>query len=379
MKETVLVPNHKELGASFAEFGGYNMPLWYKSAKEEHLNVIKNVGLFDTSHMALFTLEGADTTNLLNSAFSRDITELKSGRAVYGLFRTKDNHVIDDAVLYKREEFIYFIVVNAGMSETVIDHLKTFNFTNVTITNYMDKLGKIDVQGPKSLELMERIFGQELFDKFPYFSFKGFFSNGEILISRSGYTGEFGFELYVEKEKAPKLWEKLLKTGEDLGIKPCGLASRDSLRVGAGLPLSHQDIGDWEFVNTPWDFAVSEITKSSLEYTYPYVGFDVRKLRGGTGDVLLEDDVIGKVLSCVTEVSITRIDNKILSISSKDLPADVKVKGLVAGFFKVDKQLEVNQIVKLTDGKRELKVEIVNSIRPDRTARKAIKNIRSIR
>ncbi len=378
MKETILFQNHKDLGASFAEFGGYNMPLWYKSAKDEHLNVIKNVGIFDTSHMALFTLYGNGTTNLLNMAFSRDITDLQSGRAVYGLFRTKNNHVIDDAVLYKTDDKSYFIVVNAGMSEIVVSHLKSFNFNNIVIVNYKDQLGKIDVQGPKSLELMERLYGSDLFDKFPYFSFKGFFLDDDVLISRSGYTGEFGFELYVLKERAVQLWDKLLETGADLGIKPCGLASRDSLRVGAGLPLSHQDIGDWEFVNTPWDFALSEKIESESSYTYPYVGFDVRKLHNSVGDVKLDNSVIGSVLSCVTEVSLTRVDSEILSIKSKTLPENSKVKGLVAGFIKVNRPLNYKDIVLLSDGKRELKVEIVENIRPDRTARKAIKNIRSL-
>lgn len=378
MKETVLFQMHKDLGANLAEFGGYNMPLWYKSAKDEHINVIRNVGIFDTSHMALFTLKGENVMNLLNRAFSRGITDLKIGRAVYGIFRTEHNHVIDDAVLYKRDDSSYFIVVNAGMSEIVIDHLTSFNFKNINVTNYMDKLGKIDIQGPKSLMLMERLFGSELFDKFPYFSFKGFFLDGDILISRSGYTGEFGFELYVEKDRAVELWNKILETGGDLDIKPCGLASRDSLRVGAGLPLSHQDIGEWEFVNTPWDFAVSENTISNTEYTYAYVGFDVRKLHDGTGDVKINNEVIGSVLSCVTEVSIIRVDSEILSISSKQFPVGTKVKGLVAGFLKVNRKLDIKNIVILSDSKRELKVEIVDNIRPDRTARKAIKNIRSL-
>ena len=178
------------------------------------------------------------------------------------------------------------------------------------------------------------------------------------------------------------LWKQLLEAGEEYNIIPCGLAARDSLRVGAGLPLSHQDIGDWVFANNPWSFAVSETVSTNIEsnkeHTYAYVGFDVRKLHGGTGTVQLDNKNIGEVLSCVSEVALTRIDGEIISIASDSVPRDHKVKGLVAGFFKVNKELSYGQIVNLSDGKRTLKVEVVQNIRPNRTARKAIKNMRSL-
>lgn len=378
MESTILLENHKKLNATFGEFGGYNMPLWYESAKNEHLNVLKNVGIFDTSHMSFIWVEGEDSYNLLESSFSRDIRELKIGKSIYGLFLTNENHVLDDALLYMMDIKKYFIVVNASMSERVIKHLKSFNYNKINIINYSNLLGKIDVQGPQSLVLMERIFDKNVFIDFPYFTFKGSFLNGEVLISRSGYTGEFGFELFVEKDKAQDLWKELLSKGEDLKISPCGLAARDSLRVGAGLPLSHQDFGSWEFVNTPWDFAVTNSKNSDSSFTYAYVGYDVRKLHNNKGSVLINNEKIGEVLSCVTEVSLTRIDNKILSVMSKELPVDFKVKGLVAGFIKVNKKLDYEQVVILSDNKRELKVEIVKTVRPEKTSRKSIKNIRSL-
>ncbi|MGL1891696.1 MAG: hypothetical protein OCD02_08715 [Spirochaetaceae bacterium] len=387
MKTTTLYNRHKELNATFSEFGGYNMPLWYGSAKEEHISVIKSVGLFDTSHMSVFTITGRDSLNLLKRAFSRDIDELKIGKSVYGLFQNSELGVIDDTLIYHLENLSYMVVVNAGMSEIIISHLLSFKFNDIKIDNYTDKLAKIDIQGPKSIKIMEKLFDSTLFDLFPYFSFKGNFIDSEIkfnnqpiLISRSGYTGEFGFELYVDSKCASDLWDSLLLNGEEFDIIPCGLAARDSLRVGAGLPLSHQDIGNWKFCNNPWNFAVTNSVKSSDSYTYAYVGYDVRKLHAEkTGNVIYQSDSIGEVLTCISEVSLTRIQDTVLSVNSPDLPHDYKIKGLVAGFIKVNRPLDYNTIIFITDGKRELKVEVVESIRPHRTARKSIKNIRSFK
>lgn len=378
MKSTELYNIHKESGATFSEFGGYNMPLWFKSSVNEHINVIKNVGLFDTSNMSVLKIKGRETTSLINSSFSRKVSGLKIGRLIYGLFLNKSGFVIDDGIIYRLDITEYMIVINAGMAEIIIDYLKSFNFNNYTISDYTDIVVKLDIQGPKSLQVLEKLYGSDLFDSFPYFSFKGDFEHQGILISRSGYTGEFGFELYIHKSQAQSLWKILLKEGAEYNIIPCGLAARDSLRVGAGLPLSHQDIGNWEFCNNPWSFSVDHPIESKSSYTYAYVGYDVRKLHNGHGDVFSLDKKIGEVLSCITEVSITRYKNKIYSISSPNLPADHLVKGLVAGFIKVDVELDIGCPLSISDQKRSLKVEVVDNIRPNRTAKKSIEEIRSI-
>lgn len=378
MKNTKLYNIHKESGATFSEFGGYNMPLWFKSSVNEHINVIKNVGLFDTSNMSVLKIKGRETTSLINSSFSRKVSGLKIGRLIYGLFLNKSGFVIDDAIIYRLDITEYMIVINAGMAEIIIDYLKSFKFDNYTISDYTNIVVKLDIQGPRSLQVLEKLYGSDLFDSFPYFSFKGDFEHQGILISRSGYTGEFGFELYIHKSQAQSLWKILLKEGAEYNILPCGLAARDSLRVGAGLPLSHQDIGNWEFCNNPWSFSVDHPIESKSSYTYAYVGYDVRKLHNGHGDVFYSDKKIGEVLSCITEVSITRYKDKIYSISSSNLPIDHLVKGLVAGFIKVDVELDIGCELLISDEKRSLKVEVVDNIRPNRTVKKSIENIRSI-
>lgn len=377
MKETPLFEVHKSLGAKFSEFGGYNMPLWYNSAKREHIGVIEGVGLFDTSHMSMLTITGTGSKELFNKVFSRDIHELKCGKSIYGLFFYDDRYVLDDALLYKREEYYYYLVVNAGMSEPVIEYLQGFGFSDVNIKDHTGEICKLDVQGPKSLILMERLFGREYFDDFTYFSFKGDFKDGGVMISRSGYTGEFGFEIFIQNRRVEELWNRILATGEDLEVMPCGLAARDSLRVGAGLPLSHQDIGKWKFGNTPWDFCVDDDVKDSDSYTYMYLGYDVRKLVEDRGEVYHYGQIIGSVLTCVSEVSLCRINDRVLSINSPELPENTKVKGLVSGYIKVVKKLSVGTKIEIRDKKRSLTVEVVEGIRPNRTARLGIKTLRS--
>lgn len=376
MKETVLYNRHLDAGAKFGDFGGYKMPLWFGSSKKEHLNVLNSVGLFDTSHMSLIAITGNSAYSLLNKAFTRDLKTVKPGRAVYGFFLNTDGTLIDDALIYVNSKDSFFIVVNAGMNNEVINHLNKLKYQEYKVVDYTDQLGKIDIQGPRSLELMEMVFCSSLFDKFPYFSYKGSLLQGDVafndepvIISRSGYTGEFGFEIFINRDFAGDLWDTLMDKGQDLGISPCGLAARDSLRVGANLPLSHQDIGNWPINNTPWDFAISPdkddyIGKKALDnssYTYAYKGFDVRKLRApDKGKVFLDKEEVGRVLTCITEPSLGD-------------------KGLCAGFIWADRDLPIGTDLCLSDDSREIKVQTTMELRKNRTARKSIDYIRSLK
>lgn len=395
LKRTPLYPIHSDLGAVFGNFGGYAMPLWYDSVREEHLCVLNRVGIFDTSHMSFFTVKGDGALNLIQMVFTRDIDRLKEGYALYGLFLKSDGTVLDDSIVYKIEENNYLFVINSGMSKIVIEHISSFNKYPCIIEDLTDHIGKIDIQGPGSLKVLERLLNPELFNNLSYFSFLGSFDKGSVkingnpvLVSRSGYTGEFGFEIFIKREYLKELWVTLYQAGSDLGIKPCGLGSRDSLRVGALLPLSHQDIGDWKFCNNPWDFAISKnksnfVGKDSIiesdSFTFPYVGFDPRKLHKECNPwVEYEGEYIGKVLTCVTEPSLTRFNKEIYSFTSKILPKEKKVRGLVAGFIKINIKLPAGTILTLRDGKRDIKVEIVKDVRGCRSARRSIKYIRSL-
>lgn len=412
LKRTVLHPSHLERNANMAEFGGYHMPLWYPSGtKAEHLAVISQAGLFDTSHMAVITLEGRGVFDLLQHSFTKDLRRcqgktgapLAEGRSVYGLFLNSDGTVLDDAIIGKLGNDRYMIVVNSGMGSPVSAHLKELAEGEVAITDHSDTLGKIDIQGPASARIMQTLIDdpESVLADMGYFSFKGdIFPGGsgsltlkdgtEVILSRTGYTGEFGFELFTEKSSALNLWHNVLAAGEPFGLLPCGLAARDSLRAGAMLPLSHQDVGAWAFGHTPWSFVLpldqdgeswtkqfvgaERLLQAERDYTYGFAGYDPRKITVSSASEVKDQSgaTIGTILTCTTDMAIGRVDDRIVSLAtpvSKGRPESFQPRGLSCGFVRVDQPCKPGDQVWLVEGKRKIKVEIRNSIRPDRTAR----------
>lgn len=410
-KSTALHAWHRRQKAQMALFGGYRMPLWYDSAKNEHLAVLTHAGLFDTSHMAMLTIQGRQARSLLQHCFTKDLdhcmgTDLKPlypGRCVYGVFLHGNGHVLDDAIVFMLSETDYLVVANAAMGASVASHLKDNGPQHgLTIKDWTDQIGKIDLQGPLSADILRQALAEPnaVLGKMPYFSFKGcwpFPESSEIkalhfkegtnaLVSRTGYTGELGFEIFCPPDRVQSIWEFLLS----LGAMPCGLAARDSLRTGAVLPLSHQDIGDWPYVNHPWLFALplnkdgSWFSKAFIgdqallkalqaPHTYPFVGFDPRKVdRQSTHILDLDRQLRGTVLSCTTDMGIGREAGRVYSVASPDCPAGWEPRGLCCGFLKVDLPLVKGQEVWLKDRRRSIRVEIVDDIRPARSARKPL-------
>jgi len=413
-RQTLLHEWHISHGAKMSVFGGYDMPLWYASALKEHLAVITHAGLFDTGHMASVMVTGADAFALLQHCFTNDLTQcvgkekkpLFPGRCVYGAFLDENGHVIDDAIVFMMEKEEYMVVINAGMGATIAAHLSAHsNRWNVQITDLTDQLGKMDIQGPVSAKILGKLVAdpENVFVHLPYFSFKGHFDETSplssqvrlkdgtaIVLSRTGYTGEFGFEIFLAPAHFVRVWELLMKTGEEYGLIACGLAARDSLRAGAVLPLSHQDIGHWPFINHPWPFALpftkngKNFSKAFIgsqallkaehaEYTYPFVGDDLRKVTLPAIVADREGKEIGTVLTCATDMAIGWHKGKIFSIATPDKPEDFSPKGLSCGFVKVKKELSPGEAVELGDARRKITVRIVEDIRPDRTARMKIK------
>jgi aminomethyltransferase len=423
MKTTLLHDWHLEQGANMAPFGEYDMPLWYPTGvKGEHLAVINSAGLFDTSHMAVVTVAGEGARDLLQKCFSKDLeqclglkkTALVKGRSVYGLFLTPQGHVLDDSIVSQVTDDLYMVVVNASMGGPVAAHLtKNAAGMKAEVVDLSDRVGKIDIQGKSSAKILSRVLKHPgaVFTGFPYFSFKGWYQSKiqnsdavqlndgtPILLSRTGYTGEFGFEIFVEPEKLVSLWELLLKAGQEYALEPCGLAARDSLRAGAVLPLSHQDIGDWPFAENPWPFALAErdiktkkfskefigaealSSLAATDYTLPFAGYDPRKMVISEKSYVADEDGkrVGTILTCATDMAIGRVDDKIVSIATDvedGKPQGFVPKGLSCGFIKVNRLFRHGDIVFLTDGKRKIKVEIRGDIRPDRTARRPIQKM----
>jgi aminomethyltransferase len=282
VKMTLLHGWHVDRGANMAQFGEYDMPLWYPTGtKNEHLSVLTNAGIFDTSHMAVVMVAGSDSLDLLQHCFSKNLdacigkqqNQLTQGKSVYGVFLNDAGDVIDDAIVFQIDEALYMLIVNAGMGGAISAQLLAHvDGRSVNIEDLTDRVGKLDVQGHLSAKILTKVLKnpEAVFDKLPYFSFKGHFvpnssaaetvllaDGTPILLSRTGYTGEFGFEIFVEPDQFTRTWDTFIEAGKEFGLLACGLAARDSLRAGAVLPLSHQDIGNWPFLNNPWPFALS--------------------------------------------------------------------------------------------------------------------------
>lgn len=422
LKRTALYSWHVENGANISPFGQYEMPLWYtEGVKAEHLAVINNAGVFDTSHMATVTVCGEGARGLLQHCFSKDLeyctglkkTPLCVGRCVYGVFLNDDGTVLDDAIVYQTADSAYMVVVNAGMGGDVAARLAINNDGfGAEITDLTDQVGKMDIQGPAAAKVLKKILAEpdKVFEKMAYFSFKGGFGNLEanepvtltdgtpLMLSRTGYTGEFGFELFIAKEHFVALWQAVIAAGSEFDVLPCGLAARDSLRAGAVLPLSHQDVGPWLFARNPWPFALpwnddqSDFTKTFIgrdavaaaetsAYTLAFAGYNPRKIVAGDGTFVTDVDgnVIGKILTCATDMAIDRVDGTIFSLASTiedGRPEEFSPKGLSCGFVQIQENLAPGTEVILTDGKRKkIKVEIRTDVRPGRTARRPMKEM----
>lgn len=229
---------HLSKGAKMAGFAGWDMPIQYSGIIAEHLHTREHVGLFDICHMGEIIIEGKGAAQALGQAFAANVEGLKIGRCRYGFLLTEEGGIIDDLIIYRLEEEKFMAVVNAGCRAIDFETF-TKRLPGLTVTDISDTMGKIDVQGPEAVEVMEKLIPGNW--RIPYFSFAHLeFEGTPLLISRTGYTGELGFELYVQADKALALWELCLS---DERVLPVGLGARDTLRLEVGLPLNGQDVG----------------------------------------------------------------------------------------------------------------------------------------
>jgi aminomethyltransferase len=244
---TALYEQHKKAGASFTDFGGWQMPLKYESELAEHHAVRNAAGLFDLSHMGEVWVSGPDAAVFLDYALVGKLSAIAVGKAKYSLICNTDGGIIDDLITYRRAEDRYLVVPNAGNAKVVAATLadragsgKEGGF-DVTVQDASAETSLIAVQGPNAEAILLALVPAEqhvLVTELKYYAAVEVQINGQdLLLARTGYTGEDGFEIYLPNEDAAGLWEALLDAGEDYGLIPAGLASRDSLRLEAGMPL----------------------------------------------------------------------------------------------------------------------------------------------
>ena len=303
-KRTCLYDKHVALGALVSPFGGFDMPIQYTNIVDEHNAVRQACGVFDVSHMGEVLVTGAESEKFVNYIFTNEIAGAPDGKIFYGMMCHPTGGVVDDLLVYKMSEQRFFLVINASNIDKdvawIMENAKNFD---VVVENQSEKYGEVAVQGPKTEEIVERVLGIHCSD-LTFYTCKEIEYNGEtVIVSRTGYTGEDGFEIYGSHAFTNEVWDKLLASGE---VNPCGLGCRDTLRFEVGLPLYGDELAD-----------------------------DITPLEAGLGMfVKLEKDFIGK--EALVKQKADGLKRKIVGIELKDkaIPRhgyDVEVDGKVIG------------------------------------------------
>ena len=230
-KKTCLYDKHVALGALMSPFGGFEMPIQYSGIVDEHQAVRQSCGVFDVSHMGEVLITGPDAERYVNHIFTNDVTGMPAGKILYGMMCYENGGVVDDLLVYKCDENEFFLVINAANIdkdwEWIQEQSKGYN---VKLDHQSDSYGELAVQGPESEQVMKDVLGIDGSD-LTFYTFKQL---GDVIISRTGYTGEDGFEIYAAPNYINECWDKLVASGR---CKPCGLGCRDTLRFEVGLPL----------------------------------------------------------------------------------------------------------------------------------------------
>lgn len=241
IRKTCLHDRHVALGAQMSPFGGFDMPIQYAGIVEEHQAVRTACGVFDVSHMGEVEITGPEAEKYVNHIFTNDVTDAPDGKCFYGMMLHPNGGTVDDLLVYKRSTTDYFLVINASNIDKdvawITSHADGFD---VKVENLSDNLGELAIQGPDAERTVEAVVGLKCSD-LEFYTFKDAEIDGvQVIISRTGYTGEDGFEIYAPHDVTVKLWDKLM----DAGVAPCGLGCRDTLRFEVGLPLYGDELAD---------------------------------------------------------------------------------------------------------------------------------------
>ncbi|MFH2028050.1 MAG: glycine cleavage system aminomethyltransferase GcvT [Nanoarchaeota archaeon] len=340
IKRTQLYEEHVKLGAKIVPFAGWEMPVFYSSVIDEHLTTRSNAGLFDISHMGEFFIEGKSALNFLQRMITNDLSKLEDGKAFYTSMCLENGGIIDDLFIYRFNHSKFMMVVNAVNIEKdfnwLMDH-KSF-FDDVTIINKSNEAAKLDLQGPKSQEILQKLVDFDLNTLKRFYFVESHVNSVPAIISRTGYTGEDGFEIYFNSAESVKQWNKLLEVGKEFGLKPIGLGARDTLRIEACYSLYGHELT--EHVN-PLETGVGFVVKFDKG---EFVGRDVllRRKELGLKHKIVAFEMIDK--------SVPRQDYKILKdgveigyVTSGTMSPTFK-KGIGMAYLRISEAGEGNEI-----------------------------------
>src|SRR5688500_11049022 len=262
LRRTPLYDLHRELGAKLIDFGGWEMPVQYAGILEEHRAVRERVGIFDVSHMGELEVTGADSLDSLQWLTPNDVARLADGRCHYTAFLTEQGTFVDDLLVYRKGADSWLLVVNASNTPKDFAWARAHSRGNLEVVDASDRYALIAVQGPRAASLLGRLAADDP-SGLAYYAFRETTVAGSpALVSRTGYTGEDGFEIYLAPEGAPAVFRSLLEEGRSDGATPCGLGARDTLRLEARMALYGNDIDE---TVTPWEADRGWIVKRSEE------------------------------------------------------------------------------------------------------------------
>jgi aminomethyltransferase len=268
LRATALVERHRELGARLIDFAGWDMPVSYSGILEEHRAVRERVGLFDLSHMGEVWVSGPGAASGLAAALVSDPTRLTVGRAHYSMICADDGGIIDDLIVYRVAEERFMVVPNASNREAVASALRDrLNGHDAALDDASLRTSLVAVQGPRAAELLQPLTDVELGSLKYYAIAAGHACGQPVLIARTGYTGEDGFELFLDWDLAAPVWDTLLEAGAAHGILPCGLGARDTLRLEAGMPLYGNEL---DRATNPFEAGLGRVVK--LDKPIDFVG-----------------------------------------------------------------------------------------------------------
>jgi aminomethyltransferase len=264
MKNTALSHIHEQLGAKMVPFAGYNMPVSYEGVNAEHETVRKGVGVFDVSHMGEFLITGPNALELIQKVTSNDASKLVDGQAQYSCLPNATGGIVDDLIVYRIDAEKWVLVVNASNIEKDWNWIKSNNSMNAEMRDLSEEYSLLAIQGPKAIEAMQSLTDEDLSAiKFYTFKIAPFAGVEHVIISATGYTGSGGFEIYCKNSEVEQVWKKVMEAGADFGIKPIGLAARDTLRLEMGFCLYGNDIDD---TTSPIEAGLGWITKFTKDF-----------------------------------------------------------------------------------------------------------------
>jgi aminomethyltransferase len=353
MKKTKLYDLHIKNGAKIVEFAGYQMPIQYSSIIAEHKAVRSSVGVFDVSHMGEVFISGEKALEFVQEITVNDASKLNDGRVQYSAMCYDDGGIVDDLLVYRISKNEFMLVINASNIEKDLNWMKENNKLNVEIDNQSDNYSLLAIQGPDSKKTLQKICDRDL-DLEYYHFFTAKIAGVEMIISRTGYTGELGFEIYFkgDEKTAGEIWDKLFEAGEEFNIKPIGLAARDSLRLEMGFCLYGNDI---DKTTNPLEAGLGWITKLKKEI---FIGKDAllkikeaglkRKLVPiSTSEKVFprhgyELSVNGKKIGTVTSGTVSPILDKAISLGYVDI--DYAHEGTTVNFMVRGKEIPANVV-----------------------------------